>query len=1105
MKLHSFLIGLSLEVLLFADVMAQDPVQIQFLTDPVLVQTGSAAVFTAQTVSEVFTMTWLYQGVNTLGVWTGGSQSLNAVPQFQGRVTITATTLQIRGAELRDAGNYTVEVTPTAATGLRVNSRSIQLRVFDAVAGVSLSGPSVAVEGTNVSLRCTGTAGTDTTVRWGKDGAAISAGSRITISAGWLVINPIRLGDTGEYTCTVSNLVSARNATQNLTVYYRVAGVSLFVPSVAVEGKNVSLSCTQTAGTDTSVLWSKDGSTIVADSRITISAGSLVINPARRADTGEYTCTVTNLVSAGSATQSLTVNYGPDTPVLTRSVPKECVGAGNVGVGQAVRLTCTSESLPPAQFTWQHNGQAVTFSQPGSGVLNIQTFSTTDSGKYSCVARNAVTAGTSEQTTDLAIVDVCLSAGEVAAIVVCSFLLLILIIVAILCLVRWRRVKQRNKETVDLQKILPPDPPPRDPRNLGQGPHPPLHQSSTHAQRRDPFYAVPPEHHGNPQTQMPNGRHYSNLHQQNGRTHTNRLAHNDIQHTNSYPHNGLDNPDFTHTASQNANAHPNAQLQNPNIVIQTGTAQGNAQPQTVQVTLNTLPNTAQQNNNAQMPTIHVNVGSNPVNGQQTQQDVSASTTNHVPLQNQQNQITTRQQHANPSNQVEQYYPSGPLMNGQPDTSNQTQPRLISTGHTHYNRDNTAQRNANTQTYQQERVSNARSVHNVPADRNTATRDASTAGSSSQHQMPWDRLRGTPAYPNSTLQRGQALPDFTSDYTENTTQPPIRQARTPNRSQPGPRGQGTTRSRVPPRQEVSVDRQTQTRSVAPGTNHQGQSSQSAAQLEATQQTRRSPRAQRESTQQNIRGLTSSHTTPRQEVVRSNNPQALPLMSHQSPTGRTAVSQGSVTQQRLIAPQATDARALADPNHLPQAHTAQQHRAAQVQTIPRGPGTQAQPGVRGANQPRQAGTAPARYPAAQPTPNNLTQAALRDHTHKAQTFQNRNQQTKAALLHPGPQTRAAEHPPIPPPVIPLAQFQTLPQERSQHRSPARGPQPPKPPVNVPLAQRHVVQQQHREQRHAATMHTHHHHPPGNAHRQAHTHGHPTHATHPRQQQAHRGGPR
>lgn len=89
----------------------------------------------------------------------------------------------------------------------------------DAVTGVSLTAPSIATEGRNVSLSCTWTAGTEVTVRWGKDGAAVVADSRITISGGSLVINPSRRSDAGEYTCTASNPVSAQTATRTVTVY----------------------------------------------------------------------------------------------------------------------------------------------------------------------------------------------------------------------------------------------------------------------------------------------------------------------------------------------------------------------------------------------------------------------------------------------------------------------------------------------------------------------------------------------------------------------------------------------------------------------------------------------------------------------------------------------------------------------------------------------------------------------------------------------------------------------------------------------------------------------------------------------------------------------
>ncbi|XP_022061187.2 uncharacterized protein LOC110958796 [Acanthochromis polyacanthus] len=453
----------------------------------------------------------------------------------------------------------------------------------------------------------------------------------------------------------------------------------------------------------------------------------------------------------------------------------------------------------------------------------------------------------------------------------------------------------------------------------------------------------------------------------------------------------------------------------------------------------------------------------------------------------------------------QSYPGDPLPNAHINTDHADQPRLIPTGHTHYNSNNTSQRNARTQTYQQDPEPHRRS------DGNSGRREVGL--NTSPRQMPWNRLRGTPAYPSG---REQTPTEYISD-TDYTTHPPIQEPRTPNRSRPRTQSQAASRSRTPLRQDAStVDRQIWRRLAdlrRPNTT-------SVTQLEPSQHTQRSHHTQRERAQQDIRAPPGSQSALRQEATRSNNPQALPLMSQQASVGHSAASQGPATQQGITAPQGADTRALADPNHLQQAHMAPQHRATMIQTSPQGLGTQTQTVVHGASQPRQEGTAPVPHPSAQPIPSNLTQAALKAHTRRAQTFQNRNQQTHAALLHPGTQTRApaagAQHPPTPPPVIPLTQFQTLPKDRTQHKSPARGPQPPKPPVNMPVAQRHLqVQQRPTGQRNTATKPTNHHHHPGRSHthvspqRHAHVHtrghGHPAHFTHPAQQQAHRGRPR
>lgn len=116
-------------VLLTARVLAQNQVQIQFQTDPLVAQTGTEVVFTVLTESRVLSMTWEYQG-QALGLWAGGNAVINPVSQFLGRVTISATQLRIGGAQLQDRGSYTVVVIPSASTGLLQNSKSVQLRVF---------------------------------------------------------------------------------------------------------------------------------------------------------------------------------------------------------------------------------------------------------------------------------------------------------------------------------------------------------------------------------------------------------------------------------------------------------------------------------------------------------------------------------------------------------------------------------------------------------------------------------------------------------------------------------------------------------------------------------------------------------------------------------------------------------------------------------------------------------------------------------------------------------------------------------------------------------------------------------------------------------------
>lgn len=606
--------------------------------------------------------------------------------------------------------------------------------------------------------------------------------------------------------------------------------------------------------------------------------------------------------------------------------------------------------------------------------------------------------------------------------------------------------------------IKPPDPQPNGARDLGQGPHPPLYHSNTHVRHPDRTHTAP---RGN--TSARSGLRDSASERHDGQAHTNGAPRDSLHNNNnSFPHNGVDNPAFTHAEPQNMLR--NTQ-QNPNILIQASPAQGGAQPAALHLSLNTAAD--QHNNNAQLPTIHVNLNPYPASSQQAQQDSSFTHPSGTNTNNNASQTHPDLMHAGQSD---------PRMNG-------GHPGLIPTGHTFYNgnntlqrNNNTLQRNANTQTYQQEPDSRSRS------DRSPGRRD----DSSGRRQRPWDFLRGTPAYPPGTAQRAAERSSDSTDYSS----PSERTASRPRRQSPAaPRGRSPTARRPP-----SADRQTRSRSDELRVD------------EVRELQRERMRRQRQSAERDIRASPGSQAAPRQEAAHRNSPEARPLRS-QPPPGRSSAPQGPVRQQEAAVLQAADPRALADPNHLPQAHMARQQRAEPVQKP-------APPQAAGPQPVAARGAAPAS--SAPQNSSTLTRAALKVHTEQAQTFRDRRQQTQAALLHPGTEARApttaaataaaagARHAPTPPPVIPMAQFQTLP-KKQRHKSPAGGPQPPRPPVNIPAAQRHLQTHPHQHaahhHHHPATMPASRHPPPGHPHHHAHHHqphghGHHAHPSHPRQ---------
>ncbi|XP_043116289.1 transcription factor mef2A isoform X2 [Puntigrus tetrazona] len=583
-------------------VVCLDPVPVQFVKTPVLVASGTDAVFTVQTVSDVSLVRWTDGSAATLAMWANGGPVVMPVPQYQGRISVTAAQLTITGSRLSDSGNYSVSVEPSSATGLGVNTRSVQLKVFDAVSGVRLS-----------------------------------------------------------------------------------------LPSLPLEGGNVSLSCSWSAGSEVSVVWGKGGAALSPDGRVAISAGSVLIRQARRDDAGEYTCTVSNPVSAQTAKANLSVYYGPDAPQLTKA-SSECVGGGDATVGQTVRLTCTSASLPPASFSWKLNDQPVTAGQSGSGALSVQIFSANQSGRYTCVAQNDVTGGTSQQQIDLAVV-----------------------------------VDRRLRDTVELQKTNQNEGMTIANRAFANGNHPDL---TLHNSLPQNFTAIPNNNNGNINTMSQNIPSNSNpLQHHNAHLNTDVFQHN----FNTVPDNGHQNNSYPNNDPQRS--FPQQVQHNPNILIQTGNSQPGALAPTVHVNLNTLPRN-DQFNNSQPQTVHVNLNTYPPETNRVQQHAESALQGQRINSNHQNNFQTGLLSSDPLSLGNQ--PHALLNNASTNGSHQAN-GLIQTGYSHP----TNQTNANRRTANSRSSAEERTRSSVPVQTDNQFGDSRTH----VQQMPWDRLRGTPAYPN----------------------------------------------------------------------------------------------------------------------------------------------------------------------------------------------------------------------------------------------------------------------------------------------------------------------------------------------------------------------
>nr|XP_031540895.1 LOW QUALITY PROTEIN: peroxidasin homolog [Vicugna pacos] len=245
--------------------------------------------------------------------------------------------------------------------------------------------------GESVTLECSATGHPPPRITWTRgDRTPVPADPRVSVTpSGGLYIQKVEQEDSGEYTCFASNTVDSIHATAFIIVQALPQFTVTPQDRAVTEGQTVDFHCEAKGYPQPVIAWTKGGSQLSVDRRhLVLSSGTLRISGVALHDQGQYECQAVNIIGSQRVTAHLTVQPRV-TPVFT-SVPSDMT----VEVGSSVQLPCSSQGEPEPAITWNKDGVQVTesgkFHISPEGFLTIHDVGPADSGRYECVARNAI-------------------------------------------------------------------------------------------------------------------------------------------------------------------------------------------------------------------------------------------------------------------------------------------------------------------------------------------------------------------------------------------------------------------------------------------------------------------------------------------------------------------------------------------------------------------------------------------------------------------------------------------------------------------------------------------------------------------------------------------
>jgi sugar lactone lactonase YvrE len=319
------------------------------------------------------------------------------------------------GLEVYNAGN--VQYTGTTSFPGLITTNALVITGQPAVQTVN---PGDTATFTVAATGASGVNGTAPTYQWKRNGTALLNGAlpNGSIVSGattaTLTVTGARLGNAGNFTCTVSNTLDGYNPTtstlvpDSLPVSATSRAAALTVNAVGsplsittqpadqsiASGTTLTLTVAATSGTPLNYQWRKGNVDLVNGGRISgVNTDTLTITATVDADSGDYSVVVLN--DAGSTTSAIATVLVQTPPAITT----QPAASQSVLEGVTVNFTVVASGTAPLTYQWKKAGANVANDARISGAttatLTISGALIADSGTYTVVVTNPVTSLTS--------------------------------------------------------------------------------------------------------------------------------------------------------------------------------------------------------------------------------------------------------------------------------------------------------------------------------------------------------------------------------------------------------------------------------------------------------------------------------------------------------------------------------------------------------------------------------------------------------------------------------------------------------------------------------------------------------------------------------------